>query len=97
MCATCGCADGARPSLTDLGTGQVTSLGEPVHEHDHAHPHDHPHPETRTIVLEQEVLSKNNLLAERNRDWFARAPDRRAEPDELARRRQDHAAGADDP
>ncbi len=66
MCATCGCVDGAQPSLTDLGTGQVTSLAA----HDHVHPHDHPHPASRTIVLEQEVLSKNNLLAERNRDWF---------------------------
>jgi len=60
MCATCGCGDGARASVTGLGAG-------------HAHPHDHPHEhaETRTILLEQEVLSKNNLLAERNRDWFA--------------------------
>jgi hydrogenase nickel incorporation protein HypB len=71
MCATCGCADGAQPSLTDLGTGQVTPLTGHDHEHPHDadHPHDHAH--SRTVLLEQEVLSKNDLLAGRNRDWFA--------------------------
>ncbi|MDT4986416.1 MAG: hydrogenase nickel incorporation protein HypB [Micromonosporaceae bacterium] len=35
------------------------------------HPHDHPHPATETITLEQKVLAKNDLRAERNRDWLA--------------------------
>ncbi|HEX4024161.1 MAG TPA: hydrogenase nickel incorporation protein HypB [Steroidobacteraceae bacterium] len=53
-----------------------------AHEHEHHHVHDHdqhehgPHTHThadapaRTIRLEQEVLAKNQLLAERNRGWF---------------------------
>jgi hydrogenase nickel incorporation protein HypB len=42
--------------------------GGAVHEHTHTHPHgeeDH-----RTIRLEQDLLAKNNRLAERNRGWF---------------------------
>lgn len=49
-----------------------------VHEHSHAHDHteehthDHSHDHaTETITLEQKVLAKNDLLAERNRGWFA--------------------------
>jgi hydrogenase nickel incorporation protein HypB len=41
------------------------------HDHDHAHPHDHAHMHGRTVVLEQDILAKNNALAERNRGWFA--------------------------
>ncbi|MBV9734675.1 MAG: hydrogenase accessory protein HypB, partial [Acidisphaera sp.] len=38
------------------------------HAHDHAHIHDHSH--ARTITLEQDILAKNQLAAERNRGWF---------------------------
>jgi hydrogenase nickel incorporation protein HypB len=52
------------------------------HSHDHDHPHDHdiavaPHAALhagmhgRTIALEQDILAKNQLIAERNRGWFA--------------------------
>jgi hydrogenase nickel incorporation protein HypB len=49
------------------------------HEHGHAdagehsghHHHDVPSGHTRTISLELDVLAKNQLLAERNRGWFA--------------------------
>jgi hydrogenase nickel incorporation protein HypB len=37
----------------------------------HPHPHDHPRPATETVTLEQRVLAKNDLLAERNREWLA--------------------------
>jgi hydrogenase nickel incorporation protein HypB len=55
------------------------------HDHDHARKHDHSHPHPlaadpraavhagmhgRTIALEQEILGKNQVLAERNRGWF---------------------------
>tara|TARA_R110002096_G_scaffold245529_1_gene437760 strand:+ start:1213 stop:2169 length:957 start_codon:yes stop_codon:yes gene_type:complete len=54
------------------------------HSHDHEHPHDHTHSHDHspdhahnhaqahgtTIQLEEEILAKNNLLAERNRGWF---------------------------
>ncbi len=48
------------------------------HPHDHSHAHDHTHDAAHThshqhgttIALEQDILAKNNLLAERNRGWF---------------------------
>lgn len=58
---------------------------DPTHDHDHAHAHDHDHAHAppadpraalhagihgRTIVLEQDILAKNQALAERNRGWF---------------------------
>jgi hydrogenase nickel incorporation protein HypB len=83
MCATCGCSDDAAPTLTDPSSGQVTSLaehphehgtGDDSHQHDHGHPHDHNHEPGhaagRTISFEEDVLAKNNRLAERNRGWF---------------------------
>jgi len=46
------------------------------HHHDHAHNHPHHHHDApaapgRTVSLEQNILAKNQLLAERNRGWFA--------------------------
>ena len=45
------------------------------HEHEHEHPHEHEHdhlrPQPSIVRLEQDLLAKNNLLAERNRGWFA--------------------------
>jgi hydrogenase nickel incorporation protein HypB len=79
MCATCGCSDDASATLTDLRDGQVTALTDHDAGHDHQHdaghdhddhPHPHPHPTSRTISFEQNVLAKNDLLAERNRGWF---------------------------
>lgn len=44
------------------------------HEHGHTHSHDHPHTHGhgngRIIQLEQDILSRNNLMAERNRGFF---------------------------
>ena len=59
MCTTCGC-----------GTDQVHVHGEIIHAHEHHH-HDDPAPQARTVSLEQDILAKNRLLAERNRGWFA--------------------------
>jgi hydrogenase nickel incorporation protein HypB len=74
MCSTCGCSDGADVHLIDPAHGHDHGHD---HHHDHHEPHHHDHddhahtPEgTRTIRLEQDVLAKNNLLAERNRGWF---------------------------
>lgn len=77
MCDTCGCG---QPE----GAVTFRKPGEHSHEHhnhDHSHSHDHDHthdhghththaPEGRTIAVEQDVLAKNNLLAERNRGYF---------------------------
>ena len=65
MCATCGCGD----------DGAVITLAG-HHDHDHPHDHDHHHDHdghahTETVSLEQKVLAKNDLLAEKNRQWLA--------------------------
>jgi hydrogenase nickel incorporation protein HypB len=86
MCTTCGCGsnemtiDGA--DVHDHSHDAPHSH-EPGHAHAHAHFHSHggehgtqqhppaPSGHQRTISLEQDVLAKNQLLAERNRGWFA--------------------------
>ena len=41
------------------------------HEHhDHDHNEAHEHPTSRTLQLEQDILAKNNHLAEHNRGWL---------------------------
>jgi hydrogenase nickel incorporation protein HypB len=77
MCTHCGCSADATPTVTDLQSGQ-TAPAPVVHVHDHAHDHDHdhgqphvhPHEHGTTIRLDQQILAKNNRLAERNRGWF---------------------------
>ncbi|MFJ1716435.1 hydrogenase nickel incorporation protein HypB [Streptomyces sp. NPDC088260] len=77
MCGTCGCAE-------ESGGTRIVMLGEdgaPDHGHPHPHPHPdpHPHPHERrrtsgaggTVTIEQKVLAKNDLLAERNRTWMS--------------------------
>jgi hydrogenase nickel incorporation protein HypB len=61
MCDTCGC-----------GASDVTirKLGQEGHSHPHGHHHDHVHDHGRTIEIETDILSKNNLIAERNRGFF---------------------------
>src|SRR5579884_2013970 len=47
--------------------------GEHHHGEGHLnHTHEHPHDDSshRTIRLEQDILAKNNRLAERNRGWL---------------------------
>lgn len=58
MCGTCGCGE------------------HPTHDHgheghDHAHGHEHPSGHDSMVIrVEQDILSRNNLLAERNRGYF---------------------------
>ncbi len=40
------------------------------HAHDHQPSHDHGHSHERRLEIERDVLSRNNLLAERNRGYF---------------------------
>ncbi|MFI5778463.1 hydrogenase nickel incorporation protein HypB [Nocardia sp. NPDC051570] len=69
MCATCGCGDEAAAVIT------VPHDHPHPHPHEHEHPHEHGHgpgehvhvPITKTITLEQKVLAKNDLLAQRIR------------------------------
>jgi hydrogenase nickel incorporation protein HypB len=65
MCGTCGC--GQEDSITYTKPGEQHHH----HQHDHGHNHDHDHHHhNREIQLEIDVLSKNNLTAERNRGYF---------------------------
>lgn len=86
MCSTCGCSEGASSIVINPGDAKAAAgqpdhhhhdehpghLHRHEHDGDHEHTHEHPHShgERRTIRLEQDVLAKNNLLAERNRGWF---------------------------
>lgn len=86
MCTTCGCSDGAKATVTNLETNKTSSIEPHDHDHLHPHSHDHDHDHAHehgdhhhthtgmhgtTITLEAEILAKNDLLAERNRGWFA--------------------------
>lgn len=82
MCATCGCGDksAAITLAGDDGHTHAHDHGHHHHDHDHDHDHDHQHDHehgagtptvSETISLEQKVLAKNDLLAERNRRWLA--------------------------
>jgi hydrogenase nickel incorporation protein HypB len=60
MCGTCGCGNHHHSSNHD-------------HDHDHGHhhhEHNHSHEEARIIAVEQDILQRNNLWAERNRGYF---------------------------
>ena len=73
MCSTCGCSG-------EDSTTRVTLVDGPETAHDHEHPHDHSHGHghghghdagTRTVLLEQDILAKNDLLAAANRHRLA--------------------------
>ena len=78
MCGTCGC--GEEDSITYTKPGEQHHHHNHAHDHshdlshdlshDHEHTHDHSHQHDREIQLEIDVLSKNNLTAERNRGYF---------------------------
>ena len=77
MCSICGCSDTQRVSYTMPGAhAHPHDHGDHAHPHDHDHSHHHEHDHThggahgRTVVLQQDILAKNQMLAERNRGWF---------------------------
>lgn len=57
MCGTCGCSNQYHDHEHD-------------HDHGHEHHHSHHHDEGTVITIEQDILQRNNLLAERNRGYF---------------------------
>lgn len=75
MCSTCGCSQPA-DAVTILKVGEEPQ----VHSHDHNHSHHahhhhhagngHHHHAPTTIELEQDILHKNDLIAQRNRGYF---------------------------
>jgi len=77
MCDTCGCSpDGGavlrKPGQNNNHVHVSDTIFAHNHEehHTHGHNHDHHKGTSRQVVLEQDVLQKNNLLAERNRGYF---------------------------
>ncbi len=85
MCGTCGCGEDDHITYRKPGDhsilhthshdhGDLTHAHPHVHDHSHdhshAHSHDHDHEHTHTVNLERNILSKNELLAERNRGYF---------------------------
>jgi hydrogenase nickel incorporation protein HypB len=58
MCTTCGCEDHVHEH-------------EHEHEHKHEHEHEHGHSDTRTVLVEEDILAKNNRYAADNRRRLA--------------------------
>src|SRR5437016_10540736 len=70
MCTTCGCSSDDAV-VTDPGRPARVLAGDHPHGHDQGgHHHHDAEPATRTLVLEQAVLARNDVLAEANRTWF---------------------------
>jgi len=63
MCGTCGCGEDTEVTFTTPGK-------EHQHYHNHEHDHEHSHTHDKEIQLEMDILSKNNLSAERNKGYF---------------------------
>ena len=71
MCDTCGCGE------NDHQFTMISENMEQHHDHGdhgdaqaHSHGHSHGHSQEKQIRVETDILSKNNLLAERNRGYF---------------------------
>ena len=85
MCGTCGCGEDDHITYRKPGDHSISHthshehgdhthshphVHDHSHDHSHAHSHNHDHEHTHTINLERNILSKNELLAERNRGFF---------------------------
>lgn len=73
MCSTCGCSDSnGVVKISSPNSLIETKKNHPHdHDHDHHHPHDHNHSHTKTIIeVEQDILTNNDMLAQRNRGFF---------------------------
>jgi hydrogenase nickel incorporation protein HypB len=76
MCTTCGCGDEAGTRISKLaGELHTPGQGHPhshTDEHGRTYTHQHHHGAgSETIVLEQNLLAKNDVLAATNRGWLA--------------------------
>jgi len=70
MCGTCGCGEDDHITYTKPGEIHDHHEHGVSHQHQHTHPHNHGHTHSHEIQLELDVLSKNNLSAERNRGYM---------------------------
>jgi hydrogenase nickel incorporation protein HypB len=77
MCDTCGCGNPSETRIVKPGQHHHSHEHDhghehgQDHEHNHNHSHDHHHEHVRReVIVEQEILNKNQLHAERNRGYF---------------------------
>jgi len=76
MCSTCGCGENEnvriyRPGEADEKTGdKIHAHLHHHHHHSHEHNHHEGHHHSTEIQVGADILSANNLLAERNRGYF---------------------------
>jgi hydrogenase nickel incorporation protein HypB len=63
MCGICGCSDATN-------TFRRVELSEQRHQFLTKHEHNHDHESSRLVKIEQDLLAKNNLYAEKNRKYF---------------------------
>jgi len=70
MCGTCGCGDDNITRYSIPGKEIKEENHEHEHNHPHDHNHDHHHSHSHEINLERDVLSENQMVAERNRGFF---------------------------
>lgn len=82
MCGTCGCGEDDHITYRKPGQPHMTHTHHHGHEHHHDHDHhdhdyhhDHSHahthtPQSRVVEIQRNILSKNDLTAERNRGYF---------------------------
>lgn len=62
--------DGEKHTHAHKHTHHHADGHEHHHHHDHADGDHHHHHHEKEVILEQDILNKNNLLAERNRGYF---------------------------
>ena len=71
MCDTCGCSSGNGAVIYKPGDAAYhVHVGDDGHAHHHHVSGNHDHANSRQVMVEQDVLLQNNLLAERNRGFF---------------------------
>jgi hydrogenase nickel incorporation protein HypB len=79
MCDTCGCGEDGPVKITKAGGDHEHSHSHEhshedgvkhSHDHHHDHTHDHDHPHTHEIKVEKDIMTQNNLMAQRNRGYF---------------------------
>lgn len=79
MCVTCGCGIDEENGVKILTVDQGKMVEDQDHHHDHHHHehhdhnhdhHHHDHKDVKLIQLEEDILQKNKLMAERNRGYL---------------------------
>ena len=75
MCTTCGCGGNHPHTHTHVDeNGNLITHTHEHHEHQHGEPDLHSHDAAvgteRAIEIEEDILSRNNAVANENRDYF---------------------------